>query len=190
MWDACSDAATTFGKADLSEDIAWVVENDLVLDSIIRETDLQSQIEVKYKSKAVNYQLPENSEDPVEVTLEDGSCLTTDLIVSQTFLYQTGLNASQVEFSCWRKIEHYLKFLVIQPNLTWFPYAFLWISIDFLIWIADPPPMCSSLQFGKRSCDKAYERFVSPHQIILNVMRTKARLKFGTVSEGSSYPVW
>lgn len=82
VWDACSDAAITFGKADLSQDIAWIVENDLVLDSVIQEASHLNQIEVKYKTKASKYQLPENSDDPAHVTLEDGTCLTTDLIVS------------------------------------------------------------------------------------------------------------
>lgn len=72
-----------FGKADLSEDVAWVVENDLVLDSIMQEVDQLSQIEVQYKTKATNYKLPQNSEEPAQVTLEDGSSLTTDLIVSR-----------------------------------------------------------------------------------------------------------
>lgn len=82
VWDACSDAAITFGKADLSEDIAWIVENDLVLDAVMQEVNHQTQVEVQYKTKAIGYELPENSEDPVRVTLEDGTCLTTDLIVS------------------------------------------------------------------------------------------------------------
>ncbi len=82
VWDACSDAAVTFGKADLSEDIAWIVENDLVQDSLMKELDKIEQVEVQYKTKVTNYRLPQNADELVQVTLEDGSCLTTDLIVS------------------------------------------------------------------------------------------------------------
>ncbi len=82
VWDACSDAAVTFGKADLSDDIAWIVENDLVQDSLMKELDKIEQVEVQYKTKVTNYRLPQNADELVQVTLEDGSCLTTDLIVS------------------------------------------------------------------------------------------------------------
>ncbi|EFX69092.1 hypothetical protein DAPPUDRAFT_217996 [Daphnia pulex] len=81
VWDACSDAAVTFGKADLSEDIAWIVENDLVQDSLMKELDKIEQVEVQYKTKVTNYRLPKNADELVQVTLEDGSCLTTDLII-------------------------------------------------------------------------------------------------------------
>ncbi len=85
IWDACSDAAITFGKPDLSEDIAWIVENDLIQDSLMKEVDQQSQIEVKYKTKAINYLLPQNPDEPAQITLEDGTALSTDLIVSRHF---------------------------------------------------------------------------------------------------------
>jgi ubiquinone biosynthesis monooxygenase Coq6 len=82
VWDGCSDAAITFGKQDLSENIAWIVENDLVQDSLMKELDYQKAVEVQYKTKVSNYRLPKNADELVQVTLEDGSCLTTDLIVS------------------------------------------------------------------------------------------------------------
>ena len=87
VWDACSDAAITFGKADLSENIAWIVENDLIQDSLMKEVDQQCQIEVQYKTKVTNYLLPQNSDEPVQVTLEDGTSLSTNLIVSRYILF-------------------------------------------------------------------------------------------------------
>lgn len=86
MWDACSDAAITFGKADLSDEIAWIVENDLVQSSLIKEVMQHSNIDVQYNRKVSNYKIPASEDQPVQVTLEDGSLLTTDLIVSSISL--------------------------------------------------------------------------------------------------------
>lgn len=90
VWDACSDAAITFGKTDLSENIGWIVENDLVQDSLMKELVQQKTVEVKYKTKVTNYRLPQNDGELVQVTLEDGSCLTTDLIIGADG-YNSGL---------------------------------------------------------------------------------------------------
>ena len=48
----------------------------------MKELVQQKTVEVMYKTKVTNYRLPQNDEELVQVTLEDGSCLTTDLIVS------------------------------------------------------------------------------------------------------------
>lgn len=49
----------------------------------MKELDKIKQVEVQYKTKVTNYELPQNADELVQVTLEDGSCLTTDLIVSK-----------------------------------------------------------------------------------------------------------
>ncbi|XP_057372852.1 ubiquinone biosynthesis monooxygenase COQ6, mitochondrial-like [Daphnia carinata] len=90
IWDACSDAAITFGKADLSEDIAWIVENDLIQDSLMKEVQHENQVDVQYQSKVIHYRLPKHADDSVHVTLEDGSHLTTDLIIGADG-YNSGL---------------------------------------------------------------------------------------------------
>lgn len=51
----------------------------------MKEVDQQSHIEVKYKTKASNYLLPQNPDEPAQITLEDGTVLSTDLIVSKRF---------------------------------------------------------------------------------------------------------
>ena len=73
----------TFGKADLSEDIAYIVENDLILDALTKEADTaKGQLEVMYKSRIAGY---ETTEDCVKVKMGDGTELTTDLVVSWSF---------------------------------------------------------------------------------------------------------
>ena len=48
----------------------------------MNEVGQQKAVEVQYKKKITNYKLPQNADELVQVTLEDGSCITTDLIVS------------------------------------------------------------------------------------------------------------
>ena len=68
----------------MSEEIAHVVENDLILSSLTQETSkiASQQLEVRYQTKITDYALPEEEEKPAQVTLNDGTTLSADLIVS------------------------------------------------------------------------------------------------------------
>lgn len=83
MWDACSDAALTFGKPDLSEDIAYIVENDLVVDSLTREVKkLTGRVDIVYQTKVSQYNLPSSESSQAIVVLDNGSEISTELMVS------------------------------------------------------------------------------------------------------------
>lgn len=73
----------------MSEEIAWIVENDVIQDSLVKELHHKNQVDVQYQSKVINYKLPKHADDAVHVTLEDGSHITTDLIVSGSTLNMT-----------------------------------------------------------------------------------------------------
>ncbi|KAI9560575.1 hypothetical protein GHT06_011523 [Daphnia sinensis] len=90
VWDACSDALITFGRADLSEEIAWIVENNVIQDSLMKELQHKNQVDVQYQSKVIHYRLPNHADDAVQVTLENGSHFTTDLIIGADG-YNSGL---------------------------------------------------------------------------------------------------
>ena len=81
IWDSCSDAAISFGKASSTGKLAYIVENDLIQESLAHETSGCKNVEVMYGSKVVNYQLPKHSDDETIITLEDGSCITASLLV-------------------------------------------------------------------------------------------------------------
>jgi len=83
VWDACSDAALTFGKPDLSEDIAYIVENDLVVDSLTREVKkLTGRVDIVYQTKVSQYNLPSSESSQAIVVLDNGSEISTELMVS------------------------------------------------------------------------------------------------------------
>uniref|UniRef100_A0A3P9KD46 Coenzyme Q6, monooxygenase n=1 Tax=Oryzias latipes TaxID=8090 RepID=A0A3P9KD46_ORYLA len=87
VWDACSDALITFDKEDLENELAYIVENDIVVVSITRQLDtLSDNVQVKYRSKVVKYTWPmphhaAESVPWVQVTLANGETLQTKLLI-------------------------------------------------------------------------------------------------------------
>ena len=83
MWDACSDATISFGKSDLSEDVSYIVENDLILDGLTRETRKCSEnnITINYQSRIASYELPKYGNGLAKVVLADGSQFSANLVV-------------------------------------------------------------------------------------------------------------
>lgn len=53
VWDACSDALITFNKsADLSEDMAYIVENDVTNAALSRQLgEVKENVEVQYEKR-------------------------------------------------------------------------------------------------------------------------------------------
>ncbi|XP_015242313.1 PREDICTED: ubiquinone biosynthesis monooxygenase COQ6, mitochondrial [Cyprinodon variegatus] len=87
VWDACSDALITFDKEDLLDEMAYIVENDIVVAAITRQLDtLPENVQVKYKSKVVKYTwpMPHHAAESipwVKVTLANGETLQTKLLI-------------------------------------------------------------------------------------------------------------
>lgn len=87
VWDACSDALITFDKEDLLDEMAYIVENDIIVAAITRELDtLPENVQVKYKSKVVEYTwpMPHHAAESipwVKVTLADGETLQAKLLI-------------------------------------------------------------------------------------------------------------
>ncbi|MED6271253.1 putative ubiquinone biosynthesis monooxygenase, partial [Characodon lateralis] len=87
VWDACSDALITFDKEDLLDEMAYIVENDIVVAAITRQLDtMPENVQVKYKSKVVKYTWPTphhaaESVPWVKVTLANGETLQTKLLI-------------------------------------------------------------------------------------------------------------
>lgn len=64
--------------------MAYIVENDVVLDALVREVGncRKNQVDILYDSKITNYVLHPTGAEPAQVTLADGSQLSAELIVS------------------------------------------------------------------------------------------------------------
>ncbi|KAG7275431.1 hypothetical protein CRUP_033164 [Coryphaenoides rupestris] len=87
VWDACSDALITFDKEDLQGEMAYIVENDVVVAALTRQLDsLPGNVEVKYRSRVVKYTWPMSHQSAdavpwVQVTLASGETLHTRLLI-------------------------------------------------------------------------------------------------------------
>nr|XP_020446572.1 ubiquinone biosynthesis monooxygenase COQ6, mitochondrial [Monopterus albus] len=87
VWDACSDALITFDKENLQEEMAYIVENDIVVAALTKQLDsLSDNVQVKYRSKVVKYMWPMphlavDSMPWVRVTLANGETLHTKLLI-------------------------------------------------------------------------------------------------------------
>ncbi|XP_059209168.1 ubiquinone biosynthesis monooxygenase COQ6, mitochondrial [Centropristis striata] len=87
VWDACSDALITFDKENLEEEMAYIVENDIVVAALTKQLDsLSDNVQVKYRSKVVKYEWPmphqaAESIPWVTVTLANGETVQTKLLI-------------------------------------------------------------------------------------------------------------
>ena len=80
----------TFNKEDLLDNLAYIVENDIILGAIVKQLEhMQDAVDIKYNSKVVGYQLPHpcgGSEGEQNmfagIKLEDGEEIWTRLLVS------------------------------------------------------------------------------------------------------------
>ena len=73
----------------MSEPLAYIVENDVILAAIIQELQkMNDRVEIRYQTKATSFNLPGNGDSEeakmpyVKLTLNDGSVLKTKLLVS------------------------------------------------------------------------------------------------------------
>uniref|UniRef100_A0A8C5EJY8 Ubiquinone biosynthesis monooxygenase COQ6, mitochondrial n=1 Tax=Gouania willdenowi TaxID=441366 RepID=A0A8C5EJY8_GOUWI len=87
VWDACSDALIIFDKENLQDEMAYIVENDIVVAAITKQLDsLTDNVEVKYRTKVVKYTWPTPPQASdivpwVQVTLANGETLHTKLLI-------------------------------------------------------------------------------------------------------------
>ena len=81
VWDACSDAMIVFNEDHLAEEIAYIVENDLLLYGVNKQLTEKENVNVIYDSKVENIKLPEKEGDNAEVQLQNGKKYKTKLLI-------------------------------------------------------------------------------------------------------------
>lgn len=72
----------TFGENDLSEELAYIVENDLLLDAVNKQLSEKKNVTVVYESKVANVELPKTSSEFATVQLQSGKQYRARLLVS------------------------------------------------------------------------------------------------------------
>uniref|UniRef100_A0A8C2IQC8 Ubiquinone biosynthesis monooxygenase COQ6, mitochondrial n=1 Tax=Cyprinus carpio TaxID=7962 RepID=A0A8C2IQC8_CYPCA len=87
VWDACSDALITFDKENLQDEMAYIVENDVIVAALTKQLQtLSDHVKVQYRTKVVKYTWPRpyhvsESIPWVQVTLANGKTLHTKLLI-------------------------------------------------------------------------------------------------------------
>lgn len=85
MWDACSDAIITLNHDNFSDDMAYIVENDLLMSVLLQQLEKNSNVTLKSSASIGAVQLPKDGFDKSGVTLKDGERYSCDLLVSLSF---------------------------------------------------------------------------------------------------------
>ncbi|KAL8580732.1 hypothetical protein ACOMHN_018404 [Nucella lapillus] len=88
VWDACSESMIAFSQEDMSEPLAHIVENDLILGAIMRKLrSAPNPVEVRFSSSAKAFSIPHVTESEqsdkhpwVKVDLGEGAIRTQLLI--------------------------------------------------------------------------------------------------------------
>ncbi|KAJ2953215.1 hypothetical protein O0L34_g792 [Tuta absoluta] len=90
VWDACSDALISFTSSDiLDDDIAYIVENDLLLDSVSKQISQTKNVDIVYGAKIAGYDLAKKQDDLQTQTknlvkMANGDTYACELLVSST----------------------------------------------------------------------------------------------------------
>lgn len=106
VWDASSDAMISFNSSELlDDDVAYIVENDVLLHAINNELDSISGSNVKiiYNAKISDYQLPkEYTETPkTTVKMSNGDTYTCQLLVGADGANSAVRQAMGVQYLSW-----------------------------------------------------------------------------------------
>ena len=88
VWESCSDSLIHFNNPDMTESLAYLVENDVILSGIMKALkNLDNTVDVRYGTKVEQFNLPGKEEDNIKLPyvglkLNDGSEIRTKLLVS------------------------------------------------------------------------------------------------------------
>ncbi|CAL1296844.1 unnamed protein product [Larinioides sclopetarius] len=159
VWESCSDARISLQHDRMHDDIAFIVENDVILNSLWSTINgLGDKIHVLRGMKATDVSLPANQSDLVTVELQNGTPLKTKLLVGADGVNSLVRNKMKIKYLSWnydqKGIVATLK-LSEQPTeniVAWQrflptgPIALLPLSDDLcsLVWTVSLP-MCEKL---------------------------------------------
>lgn len=72
----------TFNEDHLSEDLAYIVENDLLLHAVNKQLSQKENVTVIHESKITDVKLPKTSAEFASVQLQSGKQYAARLLVS------------------------------------------------------------------------------------------------------------
>lgn len=109
MWDACSDALITFNEDHLSDELAFILENDLLLHAVNKVLAEKPSVNVVYNAKVNDLELPVDDSTVSKVKLENGQTYTAKLLVNIFLFLNLKTHISSFKISKTYKIIHLKK---------------------------------------------------------------------------------
>ncbi|XP_052770148.1 ubiquinone biosynthesis monooxygenase COQ6, mitochondrial-like [Mya arenaria] len=129
VWESCSNSLITFNQEDMSDELAYIAENDIILEAITRRLDtVQDHIDVMYGTRAEEISIPGvdtelESNAWVEVKLNNGTTLKTKLLIGSDGMnsaVRKAANVHTVSFNYDQKaVVAVLKLDETDNNVAW-----------------------------------------------------------------------
>ncbi|XP_076666293.1 ubiquinone biosynthesis protein COQ6, mitochondrial [Andrena cerasifolii] len=101
VWDASSDAMIEFNEGNLANEIAYVVENDLLLHAVNKQLEEKENVNVIYASEVENIKLPKTQGDNAEVQLQNGNKYKTKLLIGADGVNSLVRQAMNTQYVKW-----------------------------------------------------------------------------------------
>ncbi|XP_063985532.1 ubiquinone biosynthesis monooxygenase COQ6, mitochondrial [Diachasmimorpha longicaudata] len=101
VWDATSDAMITFNEDYLADEIAYIVENDILLHALDQELEDKSNLNVIYNAKVEDICLPSQRGENAKVKLQSGEELSAKLLVGADGANSRVRQAMGIQYISW-----------------------------------------------------------------------------------------
>jgi 2-polyprenyl-6-methoxyphenol hydroxylase-like FAD-dependent oxidoreductase len=85
VWDAVSGESIEFSHTNFADSVAYIVENDLILEGLYKQLNNLSNVRVQNKSSVESCKLIKDGADKNSVKLKSGEEMQCDLLVSIYF---------------------------------------------------------------------------------------------------------
>lgn len=87
VWDGCSDALITFNHDNFIGDVSYIVENDVLLHSVLKELEPFSNITIRNEAKIERISLEKDGLPCNKVELKTGEDFSAELLVNINFIH-------------------------------------------------------------------------------------------------------
>ncbi|XP_068619161.1 ubiquinone biosynthesis monooxygenase COQ6, mitochondrial [Battus philenor] len=106
VWDACSDALISFSSSEiLDDDVAYIVENDVLLHAIDKELKNSNvkNVDIVYGAKISGYELPQYTDQKMEsiVKMSNGDTYKCQLLIGADGANSAVRKAMGVQYLSW-----------------------------------------------------------------------------------------
>lgn len=83
VWDGTSDALITFNRDNFAGDVAYIIENDVLLYAIEKEIEQNANVTIRNCSKIEKVRLACDGHSNNKVYLQSGEVFSAELLVSK-----------------------------------------------------------------------------------------------------------